>query len=48
MILHDIQYNAMGINVRHEKKNDNLVLNQHAISYIHVVRTVPIFIIVFT
>ena len=33
----------MGINVRHEK-NDNLVLNQHIIPYIHVARTVPIFI----
>ena len=28
------------------KKNDNLVLNQHTIPYIHVARTVPIFIIV--
>ena len=25
-------------------KNDNLVLNQHTIPYIHVARTVPIFI----
>ena len=31
-----------------KKKNDNLVLNQHTITYIHVVRTVPTFIIVFT
>ena len=37
----------MGINVRHEK-NDNLVLNQHTIPYVHVARTVPIIIIVFT
>ena len=36
----------MGINVRHEK-NDNLVLSQHTIPYVHVARTVPIFIIVF-
>ena len=35
----------MGINARHEK-NDNLVLNQHTIPYVHVARTVPIFIIV--
>ena len=41
-VTHNI--NAMDINVRH----DNLVLNQHTIPYIHVVRTVPIFIIVFT
>ena len=27
-------------------KNDNFVLNQHTIPYIHVARTVPIFIIV--
>ena len=44
-ITHSI--NAMDSNVRHEK-NDNLVLNQHTIPYIHVVRTVPIFIIAFT
>ena len=31
--------NAMDINVRHEK-NDDLVLNQHTIPYIHVARTV--------
>ena len=37
----------MGINVRHEK-NDDLVLNQHTIPYIHVVRTVPLFMIGFT
>ena len=43
-VTHNI--NAMGINVRH--KNDNLVLNQHTIPYIHVVRTVPIFITAFT
>ena len=36
--------NAMNINVRHEK-NDNLVLNQHTIPYIHMARTVLIFII---
>ena len=43
-VTHNI--NAMGSNVRHEK-NDNVVLNQHTIPYIHVVRTVPIFIIAF-
>ena len=37
----------MGINVGHEK-NDNLVLNQYTIPYVHVARTVPIFIIGFT
>ena len=44
-VTHNI--NAMGINVRH-KKTDNLLLNQHTIPYIHVVRTVPKFMIVFT
>ena len=44
-VTHNI--NAMDINVRH-KKNDNLVLNQHTIPYIHVARTVPTLIIAFT
>ena len=44
-VTHNID--AMGINVRHEK-NDNLVLNQHTIPYIHVVSTVPILITAFT
>ena len=34
--------NAMDINVRHEK-NDTLVLNQHTIPYIYVVRTTHIY-----
>ena len=42
MILCDIQYNTMDINIRHaNKKKDNLVPNQHTIPYIHVVGQYP-------
>ena len=34
-------HSVNAINTRHERKNDNLVLNPHTIPYIHVVGWYP-------
>ena len=36
-----VTHSVNAINTRNERKNDNLVLNQHTIPYIHVVGWYP-------